>query len=317
MFMWAVVLASAASQPIEAGDQIFGGPIDAAWRAWLDAPPERARNLTAALAARADQVAASISEAGSDALGDVDLVCSGGGDLNAYYLGIEMVLSRVAAATSTLRQHRRGGASGGGWIIFELALKGEARTLESYLSYGMLQEANPIHFSTIATAVLLQDHHWRMMSKWQANKWNSSLPLLDNRVNLALACGWTDTKLKMVTQYTSPGQAASAFVATGAIQQIYEGDLCADGSGVSGPNMTPLFQDAARAQLIVNLMETGFPTLNMGGGKFTSNQYFELVQRGQDEAAEFIRTGRVARNAKAITLCPAHSRVSGNTCGGR
>ena len=81
--------------------------------------------------------------------------------------------------------------------------------------------------------------------------------------------------------------------------------------------MTPLFQDAARDQLIVNLMETGFPTLSMGGGKFTSDQYFGLVQRGQDEASGFIRTGRVARNAKAITLCPARSRVSGNTCGGR
>ena len=78
--------------------------------------------------------------------------------------------------------------------------------------------------------------------------------------------------------------------------------------------MTPLFQDKARSQLIVNLMETGFPTINMGGGKFTSDQFFRLVERGQDEAAEFLRDGSVARNGKAITLCPASATVSGNVC---
>jgi len=38
-------------------------------------------------------------------LGDIDTVCSGGGDLNAYYLGIEMILSRVAERkTGVVRQ---------------------------------------------------------------------------------------------------------------------------------------------------------------------------------------------------------------------
>ena len=289
-----------------------------AWQEWLDAPPPHAVDLANQLAVRAKNVSASLLDPAArsnSVLGDIDLVCSGGGDLNAYYLGIEMILSRVSQRSpTTVKQYRRAGASGGGWVIMELALKGEARTLASYLAYGMLQEQNPIHFATIATAVLLQDHHWRMMAKWQADKWNASLAALDDKVNLALSCGWTDTKLKMVSQFTSPEQAASAFIATGAITQVYEGDLCADGSSVSGPNMTPLFQDAARAQLVVNLMETGFPTLDMGGGKFTSDQFFRLVQRGQDEAAEFLRTGEVARSKAAITICPAGSTVSSNVC---
>ena len=55
-----------------------------------------------------------------------------------------------------LKEHRHGGASAGGWLSFELALKGESRTLESYLSYGLLEEENPLHFLTILTAVELQ-----------------------------------------------------------------------------------------------------------------------------------------------------------------
>jgi hypothetical protein len=66
-----------------------------------------------------------------------------------------------------------------------VALKGEARTIASYLSYGMLQEANPIHFARVATTVLLQDHRWRMMAKWQANKWNTTLSALDGNITCA------------------------------------------------------------------------------------------------------------------------------------
>jgi hypothetical protein len=58
--------------------------------------------------------------------------------------------------------------------------------------------------------------------------------------------------------------------------------------------MTPLFKDEARDQLVVNLMWTRFPTLNMGGGKFSSDQYFRLIQRGQDEAIEYLQRGFVS-----------------------
>merc|ERR1711988_819510 len=112
----------------------------------------------------------------------------------------------------------------------------------------------------------------------------------------------------------SPDQAASAFIGTGAISETYEGMSCSDGSSTSGDDMTPLFQDKQRQQLIINLMkvESTIKTGQMGLGKFTSTEYSDLVARGQDEAAEFLRTGAVARNAKAITLCPLGADVKSN-----
>jgi hypothetical protein len=288
--------------------------LDTTWQSYLDAPPAKATALAANLSARADAVAAGLASNRSLAVsGDFDVVCSGGGDLNAYYMGIEMVIKRAALA-----EQRHGGASAGGWLSFELALKGEVRSLENYLSYGLLEEENPVHFATVASAVLYQDHHWRMMATWQARTWESRLATLDGRVFLALACSshwWASAHQVIVSNYTSPEQAAAAFVGTGAISETYANMSCSDGSETSGPKMTPLFQDGVRQQLIIDLMLTGFPTFEMGFGKFTSTQYAALVERGQDEAAEFLRTGRVARAAGAITLCPKGADVKGNTCG--
>lgn len=239
-------------------------------------------------------------------------MCSGGGDLNAYYLGIEQIFGRLGLA-----ERRHAGASAGGWMSFELALKGEQRTLENYLSYGLLQEANPIHFLTIASACPLQDHHWRMMGKWQAQKWVDKLSSLDDEVFLAISCDrhwYSSDELVMVHNYTSVEQAASAFIGTGAIFEEYDGMSCHDGSTTSGSKMTPLFQDHVRQQLIIDLMQTGFPTINMGGGKFTSAQYAALVQRGQDEAAEFLTTGSIARAKGAVTVCPPDRDVKSNEC---
>lgn len=297
--------------------------VDSCWRRWLEDPPLAASLLADELANRADSVVRAIdsSYAGGNLSGEIDVVCSGGGDLNGYYMGVLMVLSRLQTR-GALRQMRHAGASAGGWMSFENALKGEGRTLESYLSYGLLEETYPMHFSTTATAVLLQDHHWRMMAEWQATKWNASLPALDGVVTLALSCKKiTGTSLVLVDQYTSIDQAARAFIATGAIEETYEGMTCADGSGESGPNMTPLFEDGTgrspRPQLVINLMHvaSAVDTFRMGFGKFTSSQYAELVRLGQDEAAEWYRTGvPPTRDAKALTLCPKGARVIEHVC---
>ena len=62
---------------------------------------------------------------------------------------------------------------------FEIALKGEATTLQTHLAYGLLEEQYPIHFSSELVAGELQDHHWRIMAAWQSAKWNASLSSLD------------------------------------------------------------------------------------------------------------------------------------------
>ena len=65
----------------------------------------------------------------------------------------------------------------------------------------------------------------------------------------------------MISNYTSINdQATHAFMSTGTFAEEYDGMLCSDGGSTSGPDMTLLFQDALRPQLIVNLMETGQPT---------------------------------------------------------
>lgn len=295
--------------------------LDQQWQRYLDSPPPQVTNLSTALEARADVVVSSI-DTPVFLSGDIDVVCSGGGDLNGYYMGVLMVLSRLQAR-GAITQKRWAGASAGGWMSFENQLKGEVRTLQAYLSYGLLEEQYPLHFSTTATAVLLQDHHWRMMATWQATKWNSSLATLDDRVYLALTCMTPRSKLVIVDEYTSPEQAAAAFVGTGAILERYEGMLCSDGSGESGPRMTPLFEDGAingttrRPQLVVDLMHVTdkIDTFRMGFGKFNSSQYAALVRLGQDEAAEFLRTGKPpSRDARAITLCPKGANVVDHVC---
>ena len=185
-------------------------------------------------------------------------------DLNAYYAGIEQVFKRLA-----LPEQRHAGASAGGWLSFELALKGERTSLENYLSYGLLEEEFPIHFSTVLSSVQYQDHHWRMMAAWQCNKWKDKLSSLDDRVFLAISCRkhwYSSEEQVIVSNFTNPEQAASAFIGTGAISEKYQGMTCHDGSETSGSKMTPLFQDGVRGQVIIDLMQTGFPTVEMGFG---------------------------------------------------
>ena len=43
--------------------------------------------------------------------------------------------------------------------------------------------------------------------------------------------------------------------------------LNSSGSETSGSKMTPLFQDGVRGQVIIDLMQTGFPTVEMGFGE--------------------------------------------------
>lgn len=295
--------------------------IDKTWLEYLEKPPAMAKTMASELQSRAEEVAKRIKSETSwwkplTLQGDYDVVASGGGDLNAYYLGVMMVLRRLGSAAG-LREQRLAGASGGGWMSFELVLKGEATTLENYLSYGLLEEENPIHFN-ILNSVFCQAADWRIMAKWQANKWADGLPALNERVHLALSCThswWSSKRQFMVDKYATPEQAALAFIGTGATWEIdYDGMTCSDGADTSGPIMAPLFQDKRRQQLIVDLMKTP-GSLEMAAGKYTSKQFHELVAAGQDEAAEFLLKGKVARQPAAITLCPKDAYdVSGMVC---
>lgn len=97
----------------------------------------------------------------------------------------------------------------------------------------------------------------------------------------------------------------------GTVAEWYDGKLCSDGGSTSGPRMTPLFQDKLRPQLIVDLMRCGFP-ISMAEGKYNTSQFGALCEKGQDDAAAFLRTGSVRDGG--IAMCPVTAKVSGNVC---
>jgi hypothetical protein len=91
-----------------------------------------------ALTSRADTIAASLSSSPLNInLEDIDVVCSGGGNYDAFYMGVHMILDRVAA-NKGWNIHRHAGVSAGGMMPMEIALKSESTTLKSHLSYGVL-----------------------------------------------------------------------------------------------------------------------------------------------------------------------------------
>lgn len=198
-------------------------------------------------------------------------------------------------------------------LPFELQLKGENTTLLTHLSYGVLTAKYPMHFAG-PVAAAEQDHHWRLMAAWQTKIYADQLSGLDDRVFLALSCiEGLKLKLVIVSNFTAEkDQATHAFMATGTVLETYDGKVCSDGGATSGPNMTPLFQDGIRPQVIVNIMKTGYPGSMVY--KIDTEQWMKLALMGQREAAEFLSTGKVSRDPAAITLCPKGSKVDKNIC---
>ena len=66
------------------------------------------------------------------------------GNHDAFYMGIQMILSRLEADPDIdIKSMRYAGASAGGQMPFEVALRGEHHTLLTHLSYGVLSSDNP------------------------------------------------------------------------------------------------------------------------------------------------------------------------------
>jgi len=78
-------------------------------------------------------------------LSNVDVVVSGGGNYDAFYMGVQMILSRVSAVGIS----RYAGTSAGGMMPFEVALRGERDTLLSHLSWGEKAASCPTLFYSI------------------------------------------------------------------------------------------------------------------------------------------------------------------------
>eukprot|EP00039_Didymoeca_costata_P029365 m.24341 g.24341 ORF g.24341 m.24341 type:complete len:323 (+) comp7600_c0_seq1:92-1060(+) len=293
-------------------------PIDQQWKEWLETPPPQAIQAGSALYERAQQLISSLPSQvlSGTGLGDIDVVVSGGGDYDGFYMGIHMILDLVQAKNSKLLHVTRwGGASAGGMMPFELALKGTNITLLHHLAYGYLEDVYAPKYKDAIEAAYLQDHHWREMSIWMTTKWNTSLHNLDDRVYLALTC--LDPilpKLVTVSKFITPTQAASAFMATGTYIEEYDNMVCSDGGAESGPNMTPLFQDNLHPQLVISLLHTGFPAHMVF--KYTMEEAIKIISYGQDTAIAFLKCGVLNKTcySDSIAVCPRNSDTKSNVC---
>lgn len=286
--------------------------IDETWRDFLTNPPKEAVASASALQARADSIAASISDKSLAVdLFDIDVVVSGGGNYDAFYLGAQMVLNRLSDDTVSIARYA--GVSAGGMMPFEFALKGELTTLESHLSYGVLSEQYPLHYKSAVEAMYLEDHHWRIMAEWQTQTYASTLSSsLDSKVFIGTSCFKPLPTLVIIDHYTAEDdQATHAFMSTGTYAEVYDGHLCTDGGMTTGPKMTPLFQDGLRPQLIVDLMATGYPSDMVY--RVNLNDYQSLIETGMDEMEHFLMTGETDRK-DIITLCPVGADVKDFTC---
>lgn len=86
--------------------------------------------------------------------------------------------------------------------------------------------------------------------------------------------------------------------------------MCSDGGATAGPNMTPLFQDGERDQLVVDIMRTGYPGDVVYNVDFT--QYASLIELGMSEMTKFLKGE--AGETDALSICPAGSDTSTNVC---
>ena len=161
--------------------------LDKQWMSFLETPPRAATQMAAFLSARADSIVKSLMNSNNNTtnsrgssriqsqifvgLGEVDVVVSGGANWDAYYMGIQMLLSRLQQGGFNVTVNRYRGASAGGMMPFEVALKGEILTLQHHLAYGYLEQTNPKDFTNQVSAASTQDHHWRLMSAWMMSKW--------------------------------------------------------------------------------------------------------------------------------------------------
>lgn len=315
LFLLSVFPAAVSSNPLSMEDQWQESPgiidmqlqngaqgaIDT-FKQYLQNPPKEAVTAAATLEARATSLVNGLSPA-HKLPAELDVVVSGGGNLDGYYMGVSMVLRRLKGVTVK----RYAGASAGGMMPFEEALMGQKWTLLLHLAFGVVQDK---HYGSFGQQVDM----WNIVAKQICAQIPAQASKLNGKVFLALSCkkGWfSSSKQLMVSQYTNPSQAAAAYIGTGSFGLKYEGMSCSDGASTSGKNMTPLFHDKQRAQLIIDLMKTG--TSISGLVYYSLKSYMKLIQKGQDDMIAFLKTGH---KVAGVSMCPKGEKTDTNICGG-
>ena len=87
----------------------------------------------------------------------------------------------------------------------------------------------------------------------------------------------------VVSEYDSAEQARQAFMATGSMFRIYQGQLAVDGGAT---DCAPLFKDEQRQQLHVRPTRAGLDMSMVATA--TTAEAREAVQKGQDDIVQFL-----------------------------
>lgn len=272
------------------------------YMAWLDEPPCEAVAAANTLTAKADALAATLKGEDLKTLGDVDVVVAGSSYLDRYYVGFEMVLSRMKDIVNV---RRISGASSGADAPFDMLLMGELAALKKFLSFGLVgSHWNYVYFGGVSD----QSYYFKG-AEWMIKKYGSKLPHLDDYLyvwtNCKWHCPWFDSNCNSsvaVSHFDNATQSERAYIATGSVFPPVDINetlrRCTDG-GVGH-----VFKDHRDAQITVS------PTKALGYVKamrgYTLEEYFDGVRMGQDAAVEFLRTGTVAAGApghKPVSMC--------------
>lgn len=198
---------------------------------------------------------------------ELDVVVAGAGFMALHYIGVQSVLDALG-----VRVVRYAGASSGAMLPMELVLLGLDRTLDLYLEYGRLQDANPASFAGSAWRA---DGHWRTFAKGLFR--NDAHEKIDGRVFASVTRVWRLQNI-IYSKYPSLELARSVYVATGTGLTRCDGYWCTDGGVTDG---CPVFRDGARDQLVVRSTRCG---LNKDAvARFGVQDVLDFVHRGQDD----------------------------------
>ena len=266
-------------------------PSDAAeaaeWRAALESLSADAVEIRKALLARAHDLASAIPARSGKAAIEVDVVVSGCGFLVNYFLGVHSVLAEIEAR-GDLTLCRYAGASSGAKTPVHLILAGDATTIDHHLAYGALcarRGGSTVHaaFRNDRCALVTLDHLFATCER--------QLPRLDGRAHICVAQHtWRGPRRVTLSRFcddnlqTARQRLREYWHATGTLLTRVDGlGFCSDG-GVAGN--CPLFEDGARAQLLVQPQRRGLPKAMVFA--YTPEQAVRAIEMGQDDAAELV-----------------------------
>jgi len=143
-------------------------PVDHTFQQWYANPPPEVKAAAFALSQYAQSLVDTVfvNESVVFPFGSVDIVCSGGGNMAAYYMGVHLAMSRVSERyPSRLRRVRYGGASAGGELPFQIWTTGQEQSMLVGLMYGKIMEIYPDYFQWY-NAAFTNDASWRLLAKW-------------------------------------------------------------------------------------------------------------------------------------------------------